>query len=83
MKPISFKYQNITFAKDQPQYLQLPAYKSPTGEVISLWSLGWRERFKIFFTGRLWLHVETFNSNLQPQLPQVDSPFNDGVTRVN
>jgi len=25
MKPKSFKEQNIVFAKDQPQYLQLPA----------------------------------------------------------
>lgn len=75
MKPIKFKGVNVTFAENQPEYLQLPAHKSPTGEVISLWKLGWRERFKIFFTGKLWLRVETFNNNLQPQLPQVDSPL--------
>jgi len=41
MKPIKFKQSNITFAKDQPEYLPLPAFKDdgPDGLIISCWKL--------------------------------------------
>lgn len=75
MKPIEFKQQNITFAKDQPEYLPLPAYRDEEGQVISCWGLSFYERIIILFTGKFWFRQLTFNDPLQPQLPQVKSPF--------
>lgn len=71
MKPIEFPEQNIVFAKDQPEYLPLPAHKadSQQGEVISCWQLSFKERIKILFTGKLWISLMTFNKPLTPMLP--------------
>jgi hypothetical protein len=80
MEPIGFPEQNCVFAKDQPEYLPLPVHKTPEGEVISCWQLtGW-ERVKVFFRGRIWWSVLTFNKPLQPQCPFVDSPFISNAT---
>jgi hypothetical protein len=54
------------FAKDQPQYNQLPAYVDSQGAVITRWKLTWRERLRILFSGNLWLIVLTFGRPLQP-----------------
>lgn len=75
MKPIKFKEANVTFAKDQPQYLPLLAHRTDYGMVISCWSVNWKERFKVLITGRIWLRVLTFNEPLQPQRLGVDRPF--------
>lgn len=76
MKPTTFEGSNIEFAKDQDEYLTLPAWRSHDGEeVISCWALTWVERFKLLFTGRLWLRQLTFGGTLQPQLPQVEKPL--------
>ena len=75
MKPFKFKEANVTFAENQPEYLPLPAYKGEDGTVISCWKLNWRERFKLFFKGRIWLRMLTFNKPLQPQILEVDRPF--------
>lgn len=75
MKPIEFPEQNVVYAKDQPQYLPLPAHRTPLGEVISCWQLTWREAFRLLFTRKLWLRQLTYNDPLQPQLPEVERPF--------
>lgn len=78
MEPIKFKQANITFAENQEQYLPLPAYRDPNdpaGRVISCWGFSWWERFKILFTGKMFLTSLTFHQSLQPLLPEVDSPF--------
>lgn len=64
----------ITFAKNQPEYLPLPAIKVDDGTVITRWKLTWKERIKVLFFGNLFLQQLTFNSPLQPQLPSVDEP---------
>lgn len=74
MKPIAFKEQNCVYAENQPEYLPLPARKTD-GQVISCWGLTLRERLKVLLTGRVWYSVLTFGKPLQPQHPQVDSPF--------
>ena len=68
MKPVKFKECNITFAKDQPEYNQLPAFKnkSDKGEVISCWELSFRERIRVLFLGRIWLRLLSFNKPLTP-----------------
>lgn len=68
MKPIEFKYQNIVFAKDQPEYQPLPALKldSPQGEVIACWKMNWKEKLKVLITGRVWVNLLSFNKPLTP-----------------
>ena len=77
MKPIEFKGCNVVFAKDQPEYLPLPAHKSqdPEGIVTTCWKLTWRERFLILITGQFFFQQMTFNTPLQPQKPSVRSPL--------
>lgn len=68
MKSIEFKHQNVVFAKDQPQYMPLPALKidSAQGEVISCWKLTFLERLKVLITGKVWLSLCSFNKPLTP-----------------
>ena len=75
MKPIKFKEANFTFAKEQPPYIPLPAWRGDDGTVISCWQLSRRERLKLLITGKIWLKVLTFNQPLQPQRLDVDRPF--------
>jgi len=79
MKPTSFPEQNTTIAKNQPQYFPLPAHivvNDPSGRAIFCWKLSIKERVKLLFTGKIWHHVLTFNSSLQPQLLEINTPFN-------
>jgi len=68
MKPIKFKEQNVIFAKDQPQYLPLPAFKvnEPEGRVIFCMGLSFSERIRLLFTGRMWCSLMMFNKPLTP-----------------
>lgn len=77
MTPIEFKEQNIVFAKDQDPYLPLPAYQDNEqgGRIFHCWRLSIKERFKMLFTGKLWINVLNFNQPPQPIKPMVDSPF--------
>lgn len=78
MKPIKFPEHNKMFADDQPEYLPLPAFVNPgdmKGQVITCWQLSWPERIKLLFGGKLWLSQLSFHQPLQPQLPQVEYPF--------
>lgn len=75
MTPTQFTGSNITFAKDQPEYLPLPAHVSDyNGIVTSCWQLSLRERLKMLWTGRLWLQQMAFGKPLQPQKPSADRP---------
>ena len=75
MKPIQFKNSNVVFAKDQKEYLPLPAYKGDDGTVISCWEFSFLERLKVLLFGKIYWTQLTFNSPLQPQRPSVESPF--------
>lgn len=68
MKPIEFPEHNVVFAKDQPEYQPLPAFRAggEMGAVISCWKLTFRERLRILFTGRLWVSLATFGKPLTP-----------------
>jgi hypothetical protein len=68
MKPIEFKEQNVIFAKDQPGYEPLPAYRDngTEGYVISCWKLSFIERMRILFNGVIWLNLMSFNRPLTP-----------------
>lgn len=73
MKPVSpviprTALDEIIFAEDQAEYLNLPAIKnsSPEGMVTTRWHLTWQERFRVLFSGNLWLSILTFHNPLQP-----------------
>lgn len=68
MTPIEFPEVNTVYAKDQPEYQPLPAFKSsmPNGEVVTCWKLSFRERLRILFKGEIWLSMLTFNKPLTP-----------------
>jgi hypothetical protein len=66
MRPVNFKHQNTIFAKDQPQYQQLPTLllEGPEGHVISCW--------KLSFMGRIWMSLMTLNKPLTPSMLTVN-----------
>jgi len=70
----TFPEQTAVFAKDQPQYRQLPAHVSKDGKVTCCWNLTWRERVMVLFTGKVWHQVLTFHSPLQPQKLSAEKP---------
>ena len=70
MKPIRFKGCNSTYAKDQPEYLPLPVYKTD-GMVVSCWKMGFMERIISLVTGKVYFALMTFNRPLQPQKASV------------
>jgi hypothetical protein len=76
MELTEFKEQTVVIAKDQPEYLPLPAHQfnDEQGRIAFCWKVTWRERLKILFTGVLWQQVLTFNKPLQPQKLQTEKP---------
>lgn len=75
MKPISpvaydpetrWGVSEITFAKDQSEYLPLPALKFQDGLVVTRWSLSLWERVAILFGGSVYIGLLTYNKPLQP-----------------
>ena len=78
MHLIEFPEQTCVIAKDQPQYMPLPAWRDPDdvqGRIICCWKLSWREVFTLIFTRKIWHSVFTFNQPLQPQLLDLKYPF--------
>lgn len=68
MRPKNFKEANVIFAKDQPEYGQLPAFRndSQSGEVVTCWQLSFKDRLQVLFKGEIWLNMLTFNRPLTP-----------------
>jgi hypothetical protein len=66
MTPVEFEGANVVFAKDQPEYIPLPAMKEENGDVTTCWELTEDEKRAVQETGRIWLTVKTFNQPLQP-----------------
>lgn len=78
MQPIEFKGFNTVFAKDQPEYLPLPAHVNrhdTAGTVTTCWRLTWRERLRVLLKGQVWLQQLTFHKPLQPQRPSIECPI--------
>lgn len=86
MHPVSpviegFQSLETVLGKGQDQYRPLPVLwcDDEKGTVISRWKLGWRERFRVFFKGDLFISQLTFvpqptERHFQPQLPDVYPP---------
>lgn len=65
----------VTYAKDQPEYLNLPAHVDEHGRVTTRWKLTWRERLRILLYGNLWLSILTFGQKLQPVRLDTECPL--------
>lgn len=65
-------WREVTYAKDQPQYLPLPTLRSEDGRVVSRWTLTDEEREKVAAGADIYLTLHTFNNPLQPILLTVD-----------
>ncbi len=74
MKAVEFEGYNHYYAKSQPEYFSLPAYKDGSGLVVMLYKPTWKERLKILFRGQIWVSIKTFNKPLQPQRIGVERP---------
>lgn len=64
MKPVEFPGVNVVFAKDQPEYMPLPAMKipnDPQGLIITKWQLSPEELERVKETGTIHLSMLTFN----------------------
>jgi hypothetical protein len=79
MTLIDFPERTVIIAKDQPEYLPLPAhvFPGPDGRIACCWQLTWRERLSVLWRGVLWHQILTFGHPLQPQLLSVEKP--DGM----
>ena len=66
MNPTEFKGQNVIFAKDQPEYLPLPALKLPDGMVITCWEMTDEEFEELSKTRKVYVSQLTFNMPLTP-----------------
>ena len=69
------------FAKNQPEYLPLPSYRTDDGIVVTRWKLSFAERLTLLFSGNLWLSVLTYNRPLQPVKIEVHPPLASIVDR--
>lgn len=71
MKPVEFPGVNVVFAKDQPEYMPLPAMKipnDPQGLIITKWQLSPEELERVKETGTIHLSMLTFNQPLQTRI---------------
>lgn len=66
MKPETFAAANIVMGKGQPEYLELPAFRSDEGAVVAQWKLSWREIWHLIRWRRIWTCQLTFGAALQP-----------------
>lgn len=72
MKAIEFEEQNVVFAKDQPQYKPLPAFRTEEGIVVTCWEPTEEEILKLIETRKIYLSQMTFNDPLQPILMAIE-----------
>jgi len=74
--------ETTTYAKNQPEYLPLPAIRLNDGIVVTRWGLTWRERLRVLLGGSMWLVVKTFHRPLQPVLLTTECPIKDPKEQV-
>lgn len=70
-------WNEVVYAKDQPQYLPLPALLSmmSDGQMVTRWTLSPEERAAIAGGADVFLTVLTFGRPLQPVLLEVGGSF--------
>lgn len=76
MKLIEFPEQTVVIAKNQPEYLPMPAHvaKDQGMTTTVCWKLSWMERISVLFGGVIWHQMLTFGEPMQPQMLQTFKP---------
>ena len=77
MRPIDAAIEEldlVVYAKDQPEYVPLPARVDSHGTAVTCWRLTWRERLQMLWRGQFYLTILTFKHPLQPIRLQMDRP---------
>lgn len=79
MKPVSpvipgSNFREVVFAKNQPEYIPLPAVVESNGQITTRWKLTLRERLQLLFKGSLWVQVLTGHAQLQPLILLTEAP---------
>ena len=76
MTIMEFPEQTAVYAKEQPQYLPLPAFQfgDSEGRIACCWKLSWWERLYLLWTGYIWHEILTFDDTLQPQKLSIYKP---------
>jgi hypothetical protein len=64
----------VIFAKDQPEYRNLPATVSPDGIVVTEWEPTADELDALLSGGRVRILLHTFNHPLQPLRVEIAEP---------
>jgi hypothetical protein len=65
------------YGRGQPKYRELPAFRYDDGAVVTRWKLTLSERFRVLFSGNIWLTQLTFNRALQPVKLETECPIDD------
>ena len=76
MKPDSRMAIEIVIAKDQPEYIPLPAVRllNPEGDLITRWELSDAEIERVIESRSIYLTMMTFNRAVTPVMLSVDPP---------
>lgn len=78
MKPSEFPQQNIVFAEDQDEFLDLPAhFDTSQGVATFCLSLNKEEIEQVKKTGKIYLSIFTGGQPLQPIGTSFLNPFED------
>lgn len=75
ISPVLQKYvdREVIIAKDQPQYMPLPALCTASGKVLTRWSFTHEERRAIALGADLYLCILACHQPLQPILMEVSN----------
>lgn len=68
MDLIDFPEKTVDIAKDQDEYMTMPAHIAQDGTVTCCWKLSREEIRQVVETGEIWHQILTFGGPLQPQL---------------
>jgi hypothetical protein len=79
MQPSKFKGFQLEIAKNQKQYLPIPAHVENSTDVIitTCWRMNILERILTLFTGRVYVQLMTFGKPLQPQKLSATNPLKE------
>jgi len=72
MKPIKFKESSGMFIGATNDIKPLPVYQNDD-EIISCWKVSLKDKLKILFSGKVWLHVK--GTTMPPVFINSSFPF--------
>lgn len=76
MEPCKFDGWQIEIAKNQKEYLPIPAHIENSASVVitTCWKSSFWQRVMFLFTGKVYVQLMTFGKPLQPQKLSISNP---------